>query len=98
MIVVVPIGKQEPLVKPAVGAEVIDTEGVEQLSAAVGATQLAVPQSAIVVTLILVGQLVNVGGVTSLSQGFVPPVVTFMSLFIVQTFSHLSLKNVTKIL
>ena len=69
-----------------------------QLSAAVGAVQVAVPQSAVVVTLILEGQLVNVGLVTSLSHGFVPPVVTFISLLIVQTFSHLSLKNVTKIL
>ena len=63
--VVVPIGKQEPLVKPAVGAEVTDTEGVVQLSAAVGAVQLAVPQSAVVVTLILAGQFVKVGDVTS---------------------------------
>ena len=63
--VVVPIGKHEPLVKPAVGAELTDTEGVVQLSVAVGAVQVAVPQSAVVVTLILAGQFVKVGGVTS---------------------------------
>ena len=74
--VVVPIGKQEPLVKPTIGAEVIDTEGVEQLSAAVGAVQVAVAQSVVVDTLIFAGQFVKVGGVTSLSQGFVFTTVT----------------------
>ena len=74
--IVDPIGKQEPLVKPTIGAEVIDTEGVEQLSAAVGAVQVAVAQSVVVVKLILTGQFVKVGGVTSLSQGFVTVFVT----------------------
>ena len=73
---VVPTGKQEPLVKPAVGAEVIDTEGVAQLSAAVGAVQLAIPQVVVVVKLILVGQFVNIGGVTSLSHGLMTVLVT----------------------
>ena len=54
----------------------IDTEGVEQLSAAVGAAQVAVPQSAVVVTLILAGQFEKVGGVTSLSHGLVFTTVT----------------------
>ena len=75
--VVVPIGKQEPLVKPAVGAEVIDTEGVVQLSVAVGAVQEAMTQPfKVVVKLIFAGQLVKEGGVTSLSQGFVAVFVT----------------------
>ena len=74
--VVVPIGKQEPLVKPAVGAEVTDTEGVVQLSIAVGAVQVAFPQSVVVVMLILVGQFAKVGGFTSSSQGFVTVFVT----------------------
>ena len=53
---------------PAVGAEVIDTEGVVQLSFVVGAVQLAIAQLVVVVKLILVGQFVIVGGVASLSQ------------------------------
>ena len=74
--VVVPMGKQEPLTKPTIGAEVIDTEGVEQLSVAVGAVQLAIAQPVVVVKLIFVGQLVKEGGVTSLSHGLVFTTVT----------------------
>ena len=70
------MGKQEPIVKPAVGAEVTDTEGVPQLSAAVGAAQVAIPQVVVVVKLIFVEQFVKVGGVTSLSHGLTTVLVT----------------------
>ena len=46
--VVVPIGKHEPLIKPAFGAEVKITEGVLQLSVAVGADQVAILQVSVV--------------------------------------------------
>ena len=75
--VVVPIGKHEPFVKPAIGAEVNNTEGVVQLSVAVGAVQEAMTQPfKVVVKLIFAGQFVKVGGVTSLSHGFVFTTVT----------------------
>ena len=55
----------------------IDTEGVEQLSVAVGAVQVAIAQSVVVVVkLILAGQFVKVGGVTSLSHGLIMVLVT----------------------
>ena len=45
---VVPIGKHEPLDKPAFGAEVKISEGVLQLSVAVGAVQVAILQVSVV--------------------------------------------------
>ena len=70
---VVPIGKAEPLFKPAVGA--VDTEGVilgVQLSETVGGVQVAIAFIPDVVKLILVGQFEKVGGVTSGEHVFVP--------------------------
>jgi hypothetical protein len=61
--VVDPIGKLEPL------AKLVDIEGFEQLSVAVGAVQFAVTLAPVVVKLIFWGQLANVGGVTSLAHG-----------------------------
>ena len=46
--VVVPIGKQEPLTKPAVGAEANVINTVLQLSVAVGAAQVAILQVSVV--------------------------------------------------
>ena len=68
-----PNGNAEPRVKPAVGAEI--TEGVifvVQLSETVGAVQVTTAVVPVVVTLILAGQLANVGGRMSGVQGFVP--------------------------
>ena len=73
VIVVVPTGKHEPIPKPEVGAEVTDTEGVVQLSVAVGAVQVAFAQVPVVDKLIFDGQLANVGGVASVSQGLATP-------------------------
>ena len=56
---VVPTGKHDPIPKPAVGVEVTDTEGVPQLSLAVGAIQLATAQLLAVDKVIFVGQLVK---------------------------------------
>ena len=67
--VVVPTGKHEPIPKPGMGAEVIDTEGVEQLSVAVGAVHEALAQLPVVVKFMLVGQFANVGAVASVAQG-----------------------------
>ena len=64
-----PTGKQEPMPSPTAGEEVRDTEGVPQLSIAVGVIQLAIAQLVVVLSLILAGQLVRVGGVSSLPQG-----------------------------
>ena len=76
--VVVPTGKHEPIPKPAVGAEVTDTEGVEQLSAAVGAVHEALAQLPVVVKLMFDVQLANVGGVASVSQGLATPQLNVM--------------------
>ena len=73
VIVVVPTGKHEPIPKPEVGAEVTDTEGVPQLSVAVGAVHVAFAQLPVVVKLMFDGQLANVGGVASVSQGLATP-------------------------
>ena len=62
MTVVIPTGKQEPIVKPAVGAELTDTVGVPQLSVAVGAFQEATAQPFKVVKEIFAGQALNTGG------------------------------------
>ena len=59
--------------KPAVGEEVTDTEGVPQLSDAVGAVQEAVAQVPEVDKEILLGQLAKVGAWVSVSHGFPPP-------------------------
>ena len=70
--VVTPIGKQPPIVKPAVGEVVNISTGVPQLSVAVGATQVATAQLSAgnnVLTVILGGQFERTGGVTSVSQG-----------------------------
>ena len=69
VIVVVPTGKHEPIPKPGMGAEVTDTEGVPQLSVAVGAVHEALAQVPVVVKFMLVGQFVNVGAVASVAQG-----------------------------
>ena len=71
-----PIGKHEPIVKPAVGAELTDTEGVVQLSVAVGAVQVAIAQLFKVVRLIFAGQAVNTGGCASVSHGSIFTTVT----------------------
>ena len=63
MTVVVPTGKQKPLVK------LLDTEGVAvQLSVAVGVVQVAVAQVVVVVKLILAGQAERTGFTTSFVQ------------------------------
>ena len=77
MRVVAPIGKSEPLTKPAVGA--LDTEGVifaVQISETVGAIQVAAAVELAVVKLILAGQLEKTGGVTSGEQGLFVDTVT----------------------
>ena len=84
MTVVVPIGKQKPLVKLLV------TEGaVVQLSVAVGAAQVVVAQVAAVVKLMLVGQAERTGFVTSFVQGS-PPVTATMKLQVAVTADSLS--------
>jgi hypothetical protein len=69
--VVAPIGNAPPFVKPVVGLVVKDTEGVLQLSVAVGAVQEAEAVVPVVVKLIFVGQADKTGGVTSVVQLFV---------------------------
>ena len=53
------------------GLEVKDTEGVEQLSVAVGAVHDAIAVVVAVVKFILAGQAESTGGVASVIQGFV---------------------------
>ena len=70
MTVVVPTGKQKPLVK------LLDTEGVAvQLSVAVGVVQVAVAQAVVVVKLIFIGQAERIGFTTSVAQGSPLPAV-----------------------
>ena len=68
LMVVVPIGNAPPFVKPTVGLVVKDTDGVVQLSVAVGAVQDAIAVVVAVVKLIFVGQAVNTGGTLSVAQ------------------------------
>ena len=67
--VVVPIGNAPPFVKPVVALVVKITEGVEQLSVAVGAVQDAIAVVVAVVKFMLAGQAESTGGVTSVVQG-----------------------------
>jgi hypothetical protein len=69
--VLVPIGKAPPLVKPAVALVAKDTEGVVQLSVAVGGIQVAMAVVPAVVKAIFAGQADNTGGVTSVVHGLV---------------------------
>ena len=64
------------MVNPTVGEEDTETVGTPQLSVAVGAVQDATAQSFKVERLILAGQAVKTGGVTSLSQGLIFTTVT----------------------
>ena len=50
-------------------AKLLDTEGLPQLSVAVGAVQVAMAVVPEVVRLIFVGQLLKAGAVTSVAQG-----------------------------
>ena len=66
MTVVTPIGNAAP------DTYVLDTEGVPQLSVAVGATHVATAVVAVTVavcTLIFAGQLANIGFSVSVAQG-----------------------------
>ena len=63
-----PIGNALPLVSPAVGLVTKLTEGVEQLSVAVGAVHVAVAEVVAVVKFILPGQAVKTGGILSVVQ------------------------------
>ena len=58
-----------PMGKDALDAKLPDTEGVPQLSVAVGGVHVAVAVVPEVVTLIFVGQLLKTGGVASVAQG-----------------------------
>jgi hypothetical protein len=69
--VVVPIGNAPPFVKPVVGLVAKDTEGVLQLSVAVGAVQVATAVVPVVVKLRLAGQAVKTGGVASVAHRLV---------------------------
>jgi hypothetical protein len=66
--VVVPIGKQLPLFKFKVGADVNMIFGVLQLSVAVGATHVATTQFSVVESTWFIGQLAKTGAVFSLAQ------------------------------
>ena len=66
--VVVPSGNVPPFVKPVVGLVVKITEGVVQLSVAVGAVHDAMVVVVAVVKFILAGQEVNKGGTMSAAQ------------------------------
>jgi hypothetical protein len=68
----VPIGKQEPLLNPVVGAETTASVGVPQLSVTTGVDQVAIAQvvPVAVSTERLLGQKSNTGGMVSLAQSF----------------------------
>ena len=67
--VVVPIGNAPPFVKPTVGLVANVTEGVVQLSVAVGAVQDAIAVVPVVAKLIFEGHAVKTGGIISVAHG-----------------------------
>ena len=60
---VVPVGKDAPVLN------VLDTEGVLQLSVTVGVAQFTIAVAVVVVTVMLAGQVVKTGLTVSLEQG-----------------------------
>lgn len=66
-----PTGNAPPFVKPVVGLVTKDTEGVPQLSVAVGAVHEAVAVVPVVVKFKVAGHALNVGAVASVAHGFV---------------------------